>query len=190
MDYTYLIESTKKLSTFQQVLRFISPGQLPPNEYFNSLIISLRTLSERVAFLHVYYHLFRHHLITINKVTLSFCSINEQNKQSATLTIEVLVIWALLTKEIFENGLGQRQIFTLLLTLTKLLINETQVANCHCCVFIVIVAVSSSENVDSFIIVFDCLVKLFQAFFRVSQVGETFSNLNTFSFSLSMLLDD
>ena len=71
---------------------------------------------------------------------------------------------------------------------SKLFINQTQVADRHCRIFIVIVAVGSPKNFDRFIVVFDGSFILFEAFFAIGQVCETLPDLDCIFAFVGMLL--
>ncbi len=79
----------------------------------------------------------------------------------AALTIEILIIWALLTKKIFKNRLGKWEILSFLISLTHFFVNQAQISNSYSRIFVMVIAVGSSEHFDCFIIMFDGFIILF-----------------------------
>lgn len=106
------------------------------------------------------------------------------------MPIEILVIWALLAKEVLQNVLGEVQILAFFVSLTELFVNKSQISNSNCSIFVVVVIVSPPEDFNCLIVVLYRFFIFLQALFRVSQVSQTLSDFNGLSFALGMLLDN
>ena len=109
---------------------------------------------------------------------------------SLGLSIKILVIWTLFAKKVLQNVLGKVEILAFFVSLSELFVDKPQISYGNCSIFVVIVIVSPPENFNSLIIVLYRFLIFLQALFRVSQVSQTLSNFNCFSFALSVLLDD
>lgn len=105
------------------------------------------------------------------------------------MPIEILVIWALLAKEVLQNVLGEVQILAFFVSLSELFVNKSQISNSDCSIFIVVVIVSPPEDFDCLIVVLYRFLIFLQTLFRVSQVSQTLSDFNGLSFALGVLLD-
>lgn len=105
------------------------------------------------------------------------------------LLVEVLVVGAFLAVEVFENLLAEIQVFAGLLHLAEVFVDQTNVADGHSSVMVVVITVTSSKHFYGLVVVFDGIVVLLQRLVAVGEVGKCLSNFECVCWQ-DVLLDD